>query len=89
MLLWQFYFCIVMKKLEGYIICSLIIIVVLLAISYRNIVVDYRTAINNNKAYEHLLDSTKNNELQFKYTIKELEKSSSIYKVNFASAGNI
>ena len=75
MLLWQFSFCIIMKQLEGYIICSLIIIVVLLAISYRNIVVDYRTAINNNKAYEHLLDSTKNNELQFKYTIKELENS--------------
>ena len=84
MLLWQFYFCIVMRKLEGYIICSLIIIVTLLAISYRNIAVDYKKAVNNNKAYERLLDSTKNNNVQFQLTIKELKSSndSIIQKMN-------
>ena len=35
----------------------------------------YLKSANNNKAYERLLDSTKNNNVQFQLTIKELENS--------------
>jgi hypothetical protein len=35
----------------------------------------YLKSANNNKAYERLLDSTKNNNVQFRLTIKELENS--------------
>ena len=35
----------------------------------------YMKSTNNNKAYERLLDSTKNNNVQFQLTIKELENS--------------
>ena len=35
----------------------------------------YLKSTNNNKAYERLLDSTKNNNVQFQLTIKELENS--------------
>lgn len=35
----------------------------------------YLRSENNNKAYEKLLDSTKNNNIQFQLTIKELENS--------------
>lgn len=64
-----------MKKVFIYIIIGLSVILFLLANSYRNLMNSYLKSANNNKAYERLLDSTKNNNVQFQLTIKELENS--------------
>lgn len=64
-----------MKKILVYIIIGLSVILFLLANSYRNLMDSYLKSANNNKAYERLLDSTKNNNVQFQLTIKELENS--------------
>lgn len=73
-----------MKKLELYIICVLIAFIAILSFSYNRMLSDYEKAVNNNKAYERLLDSTKNNNAQFQLTIKELKssKDSVIQKMN-------
>lgn len=62
-----------MKKVLIYIIVGLSVILFLLANSYKNLMDSYLKSTNNNKAYERLLDSTKNNNIQFQFTIKELE----------------
>jgi len=64
-----------MKKALIYIIIGLSVILFLLANSYKNLMDSYMQSTNNNKAYERLLDSTKNNCVQFQFTIKELENS--------------
>ena len=64
-----------MKKVFIYIIIGLSVILFLLANSYKNLMDSYLKSANNNKAYERLLDSTKNNNVQFQLTIKELENS--------------
>ena len=64
-----------MKKILVYIIIGLSVILFLLANSYKNLMDSYLKSANNNKAYERLLDSTKNNNVQFQLTIKELENS--------------
>lgn len=64
-----------MKKMLIYIIVGLSVILFLLANSYKNLMDSYLKSTNNNKAYERLLDSTKNNNIQFQLTIKELENS--------------
>lgn len=64
-----------MKKVLLYIIIGLSVILFLLANSYKNLMDSYLKSSNNNKAYERLLDSTKNNNIQFQLTIKELENS--------------
>ena len=69
------YICCVMKKIGLYIICILLLMVIALSYAYKSVYSDYMLSLNNNKAYERLLDSTKNSNVQFQFTIKELENS--------------
>ena len=57
------------------ILIGLTIILIGLSSAYRSVYNSYVVSSNNNKAYERLLDSVKNNNIEFQFTIKELENS--------------
>lgn len=46
-----------------------------MSFKYNRLLADYNLSVNNNKAYERLIDSVKNNDIVFKYTIDELKNS--------------
>lgn len=51
----------------------LIFILIVLSTAYKSVYNSYLISTNNNKAYERLIDSVKDNNIQFQFTIKELE----------------
>lgn len=51
----------------------LIFILIGLSAAYKSVYNSYIISTNNNKAYERLIDSVKDNNIQFQFTIKELE----------------
>ena len=62
-----------MNRIIVGILLGLALILIGLSSAYKSVYNSYIISTNNNKAYERLLDSVKNNNIEFQFTIKELE----------------